>query len=73
MKVLMTIPLDLYRDLETHCEEKHEHYRLMKNAVIAPERDRISLRCETERALQFIAWVNETCPGSSGKIEVFPD
>jgi hypothetical protein len=73
MKVLMTIPLNLYRKLESECAAGSPRYNFLKNGLIHEDKAKISIRCDSERALEFVAWVNTSSPGAASQIEAVPD
>jgi hypothetical protein len=73
MKVLMTIPLDLYRVLESKCEASSQRSTFLKSGLIKEEQSEVAIRCNTERALEFISWANTFSPSSASRIEALPD
>ena len=73
MKVQLTIPLDLYRTLESQCDPKEKRYSFMRNSIIAEDQTHIVIRCESELALDFISWANECVPGAARRINAIPD
>jgi hypothetical protein len=73
MKVQLKIPLDLYRTLETKCDPSNRRYLFMKNSVIDDDNAHVTIRCESELALDFISWANTCAPGAAAQINATPE
>ena len=73
MKVLVHVPMDTYRELYTHCDIMNPNHRLLRSALVAHDKRRITIRCETNASLDFIAWASECSPKAARRIQVFPD
>ena len=71
MKILLTVPIDTYRLLEIRCEPKSHVYALLKNGVL--EVDKVVIRCESHRALNFLAWADERSPGAISRMDIALD
>jgi hypothetical protein len=72
-KVLVTIPLTLYRVLEQRCKIKSLEFRILKNGLIAEDKTAVDIRCESEQAIVVIAWANNYCRDAAQQINVTPE
>ena len=73
MKIVMTLPLDLYRRLERQCDVSNQRSRFLKSGLIHDNEPLVSIRCDGERALDFISWANTCAPGAAGQIQTLPE
>jgi hypothetical protein len=73
MKALVTIPIDLYRSIETKCRKDGPEYKLLMSGLIDKERQQLILRCDVDPALSLCAWVEKFFHGAACRIRVSPD
>lgn len=71
MKVLVTIPLDLYRFLESQCPTNTPEFKLLKNGLIQ-ERS-VVIRCDNAQASSLRAWANGRSPRAAREITIDAD
>ena len=73
MKALLSISLELYRILESHCVDKSHEFRLLRSGVIEEDRAHVVIRCETDDALKLCAWANDCSKGAAAQMRVVLD
>ena len=71
MKVLVTIPLGLYRVLESRCRTNTPEFKLLTSGVV--QEDRVVIRCENAQASSLRAWANASSPGAAREITIVGD
>ena len=71
MNTMVTIPLDLYRLLESQCADNTPEFRLLKSGLI--EQDLVMIRCDTTAADSLRNWAEECLAGAGGRISLAPD
>lgn len=73
MKTIITIPIELYRTLESRCASRQPFYRLLKSGVISENRSQVVIRCDAEHALRLCAWANNRADGAARQISLISD
>ena len=72
-KVLVTIPLELYRVLEQKCRFESLEFRMLKSGLLVDEGAAIAILCEPDQALGLIAWANKHYCNAALQINVARD
>jgi hypothetical protein len=73
MKVQVTIPMGAYKVLEKSCEPKSREYLVLKNGLVREDRRAVTILCEYERGLSFVAWARQKAPDDAHLITINPD
>jgi hypothetical protein len=72
-KVLVTIPLELYRVLEQKCELESLEFRMLKSGLIVDDGAAIAILFKSDQALGLIAWANQHYRNAALQINVARD
>ncbi len=73
MKVQVTIPMGIYKVLETKCEPERPEYLVLKNGLIQEDRRAVNILCGGERASSLVAWARQQVPYGAYLITIKPD
>jgi hypothetical protein len=78
VKVLLTIPVEVYYQVLSLCELSSLEYVILKNAVVrgiddADDETVVNIFCDSDRAKTLLAWVNNVDPAAASQITVNTD
>ncbi len=76
MHVRLAIPIEIYDQLLVRLDIKGTEYRFLKNGIIEKnDRDEktVVILSRSEKAANFITWLEQSCPDLRSGIVVEPD
>jgi hypothetical protein len=73
MKVLVTVPIDLYKILEVQCSDTSLEYNLLRSGLIDEDMRSVTLCCDAEQARDLIDWASTISQAAADLITVTVD